>query len=164
MKRILLAVAVLAVCFFGGRALIRALASDETKIRWLVEDMVDGFNETRMDPIRDGLDVNFLDETYGADRELVRVALAHLFFQSNDPVTKKFLYFAEHTLGPVTIMKDANGTPHATTDVEIAFSKRTGETFEPAWKVRVHATLEKRDGGWRFFRTETSTLSGRQLR
>lgn len=164
MKRILLILVAAVVIFFAGRAVGRALVSDETKIQRLVAEMVEGFNETRMDPVRDGLDLNFLDETYGADRELVRMALAHLFFGSNDPVTKKFLYQAEHTVGPVTITKDADGTPHATTDVEIAFSKRKGDVLEPTWKIRVHATLEKRDGGWRFFRTQTSTLSGDQLR
>ena len=36
MKRIVLAVFALVLVFFGGRALLRALASDETKIQRLV--------------------------------------------------------------------------------------------------------------------------------
>lgn len=164
MKRILLAALVLAVLFFAGRAVGRALVSDETKIERLVDDMIEGFNETDNDQVREGLDVNFLDEAYGVDRELVRLALAHLFFEAKDPATKKFLYHAEHTLGPIAITENESGAKSATTDLEVAFSKRKGDALEPAWKIRVHATLEKKEGRWRFFRTTTSTLSGAQLR
>jgi hypothetical protein len=164
MKKIVLAVLAIAVLFFGGRALLRALVSDETKIGWVVDDMIEGFNETDNDQVREGLDVNFLDEAYGVDRELVRLALAHLFFNAKDPATKKFLYHAEHTLGPVAITKGESGAKSATTDLEVTFSKRKGDALEPAWKIRVHATLEQKDGRWRFFRTTTSTLSGAQLR
>mgnify|MGYP000846277006 CR=1 FL=1 len=164
MKRIVLAVFALVLVFFGGRALLRALASDETKIQRLVATMVEGFNDTRNDPIREGLDVNFQDENYGVDRDLVRVALAQIFLEAKDPATKKFLYHAEHTVGPIVITQGESGVPRATTDLEVAFSKRKGEVFEPAWTIRVHATLEKKDGDWRFFRTATSTVSGAQIR
>ena len=56
MKRVLLVLSAGLLLFIGGRALVRALASDETHIRWLVEDMAEGFDHTRTGAILGGLE------------------------------------------------------------------------------------------------------------
>src|SRR6185503_10769625 len=79
----------------AGRFLYMMFASDETKIRWVIERMQDGFNDTRANPCLDGLAKEFTDTTSGADRGLVHQALVHLFFTAKDESTKKFLYRVE---------------------------------------------------------------------
>ncbi|MEW6073625.1 MAG: hypothetical protein AB1726_13660 [Planctomycetota bacterium] len=55
MKRILLAAAAVALAVFGIRRLVIALAADETRIGWLIEDMVEGFNERHAGEATSGL-------------------------------------------------------------------------------------------------------------
>ena len=45
MKRILLIALGLLLLVLGARALFRALSSDETKLRWRLEAMEEGYNE-----------------------------------------------------------------------------------------------------------------------
>ena len=45
MQRVLFGFLVLAGLWFGGRALVRFFASDETHIRWAIEDMEAGYND-----------------------------------------------------------------------------------------------------------------------
>jgi hypothetical protein len=161
MKRILLVLVGAAALIFGGRALYRALASDETRIGWVIDDMVEGFNDTRMKPILAGLDKSFLDDTYGADRELVRAAAAHLFFQALDPETKRFLYRAECTVEAIVV---ADGASEATATFEARFFERRGEDEELAWRARVEGELLEFEGDWRFVRSRTTTLDGERIR
>jgi hypothetical protein len=159
LKRLLLALAAVAALGLIGRAIYRALASEETKIGWLVDDMTEGFDDRRTNAILTGLDTQFLDETYGADRDLVRAALVRLFFEANDETTKKFLYRVEWSAKSIVVTDD-----HATAELDLNFLKRKGESFEAAWKARVKAQLQKKDGYWRFVRTETSTAEGQRIR
>lgn len=165
MRRVLFSLATLVVLWFAGRALVRFFASDETKIRWTVEAMLDGFDRTRMDPILDGLDREFLDESFGADRAMVRSACAYLFFQAIDPATKKFLYRAEGATSAVKVVEGAGGEPdRAEAELDVRFFQRRGAEEELAWRVLVLAQFVERDGEWRILRSETRTVEGQRLR
>ncbi len=164
MRRVLLSLATIVVLWFTGRALVRFFASDATKIRWTVDAMIDGFNDTRTNPVLDGLDREFLDETFGADREMVRAACVQLFFQAKDPETKSFLYRAEWSTKSVSVTKASGGEPKAECDLDVRFFRRKGEAEEPAWSILVHATFVERDGEWRILRSETRTVDGERLR
>jgi hypothetical protein len=160
MNRFLLSAIAAFAAFFGVRALIRALASDETKIRWVVEDMVKGFNTTHMSLVLDGLAHDYRDETSGADRELVHAGLAHLFFENVDTETKRFLQRVEIPAGELAIEIDGE---RATVDFLAQFFETRGTTETPAWKARGHASLAKTKDGWKIVRSEERTLSGRPL-
>lgn len=165
MQRVLLSLLAVIGLYFGGRALVRAFASDETRIRWVVDRMVEGFNDTRMNPILDGLDETYLDDTYGADRQLLRAAAASVFFQAKDPVTKKFLYRLEwQPSAPLAIEARGDAPKRAQLGLELTFFRRHGETEELAWSVHVDGTLEKQGGEWRFVRSDTKTKSGERIR
>lgn len=165
MRRVLLSIGALVILWFGGRALVRLFASDETKIRWTVDAMIDGFNATRMDPVLSGLDREFLDESFGADREMVRSACAYLFFQAKDPETKKFLYRAEWKTSSIDIVAGSGNEPaRASADLDVSFFRRKAEAEEPVWRVLVLAKFVERDGEWRIERSETRTVEGERLR
>ena len=161
MKRFVLAAVLAFALAFGVRALVRALASDETKIRWQLASMAEGFDETRMNPVLAGLAPDFLDETHGADRELVRAALAHLFFQKKDPVTKGFLYRVE--MPPESIVVAGDPTTGTTADVELVarLIEKRGEEEKAVWETRIEAVFVELDGEWRIRRAQHQSISGR---
>lgn len=164
MKRLLLALVAAVALWFGGRAIVRALASETTRIRWVVDDMVAGFNDTRMNPILDGLAADYLDETYGADRALLRAAAASVFFQAKDPSTKKFLYRLERMPRVEIAVVETPATKSARVKLELQFFRRRGESEESAWTIHVDGRMEKRDGDWLFVRTETKTTDGERIK
>ena len=163
MKRILLALAGAVVLFLLGRAIVRALVSDETKIRWLVEDMREGFDETRMDPILVAFAENFRDESSGADRADVRQALASVFFTAKDPETKAFPYRVEIEIPKLAIDSDAE-PPTAECDLEARFFDSRDEKEEPVWEVSIVSRWTRGEYGWRIASTRHETKSGRMLR
>lgn len=164
LRHFLTALVVLAALWFGGRLLVRAVVSDETLVRWTVDDMLEGFNATRVAPILAALDASFVDETYGADRELVRAACVQLFFEETDSQTKEFRYRAEWAPPAVRLVEDADAAPRAEIDLEVSFLRRKGGGEELVWKVLVAGQMEKRDGAWRFVHSETRTLEGERPR
>mgnify|MGYP001160506611 CR=1 FL=1 len=164
MKRVLLGLLALALLCFGVRAIVHALASDETKIRWVVEDMTDGFNETRMNPIMSGLAQDFLEDGWGADKELARAGLAQLFLQSKDPRTRKFPFRAQVPEAECSIRVQAGEPRTAEMDLVALFEQSQGEEWHSAWKARVHAQLVLGPGGWKIRRARLDTLEGRPLR
>jgi hypothetical protein len=161
MKRTLLVLLGIAALYFGGRALRRALVSDETRISWVLDDMCEGFGATRMNPVMAGLAVEYTDEALGADRDLVKLGLAHLFFEQSGGADKRFPYRVEwrSEAGPRV---DASGEEKtAEMELELEIFRREGEAENVVWKAKVDAQLRKRDGEWRFVRTHTTTIDGR---
>jgi hypothetical protein len=159
MKRAVLLLALAAALFLIGRAIVRGLASDETKIRRVVEQMADGFDRTRMDPVLEGLARDFEDETSGATRQELREALAYLFFEAVDKHTKRFAYRVEVEIQRITV----EGT-NAVCELNARFL-RVGDAGEsPAWEIAVTASFTRGDDGWRIRRTRHTTKSGERLR
>jgi hypothetical protein len=159
MKRVVLLLALAAALFLVGRAIVRGLASDETKIRRVVEQMADGFDRTRMDPILDGLTRDFEDETSGASRQELREALAYLFFEAVDEHTKHFAYQVNVEVGRITV----DGTNAECAFVACFVDLRTAGA-SPAWEIAVNANFTQGDDGWRIRRTKHTTKSGERLR
>jgi hypothetical protein len=161
MKRFLLSALATMALFVAGRWLVHALASDETRIRWRLEDMADGFNRTRTDACLAGLALDFRDETYGAERQDVRQGLARIFFEKKDPVTRGFLYRLD--LPRESIKIDAPSADEMTAQVEMLarFFEQHGEEEELAWETRIKAEVVELDGDWYVRRTEHETLAGR---
>ena len=165
MRRVLLSLATLVVLWFAGRALVRFFASDEMKLRWAVESMIDGFNRTRTDDVLAGLAPDFLDESFGADRAMVRQACAYLFFQAKDPTTKGFLYVAECEPSEIVVTKGHGSEPaRAEAKLDARFFEKKGEERALVWRIEVRARFVEEAGEWRITRSETRTIDGERLR
>jgi hypothetical protein len=159
MKRAVLILAIAAALFLAGRAIVRGLASDETKIRRVVEPMADGFDRTRMDPVLDGLTRDFEDETSGATRQEMREALAYLFFEAVDEHTKRFAYRVD-----VEVRRVAVDGLSAECEMNARFVDLRSGGAAPAWEIAVTAKFTRGDDGWRIRRTKHTTTSGERLR
>lgn len=161
MTRFLLVAVAAFAAFFGVRAIVRALASDETKIRWVVEEMASGFDDTRTSRVLGGLSSDFLDETWGADRELVHAGLARLFFEEKDPETKRFLYRVDVPKDELAVEVDGDT---ARVSLVARFYAVHGNREQLAWKARIEAALVKSKDGWKIRRSRSTSLEGARLR
>jgi hypothetical protein len=122
--------------------------------------MASGFNKTRMSPVLGGLSHDFLDETWGADRELVHAALAHLFVERKDAETKHFLYRMDVPRDEMAIELDGDS---ARMDFVASFFEVHKSDEKLAWKARMHTELVKTDDGWKIRRSESKSLDGTRL-
>ena len=164
MRRILLGLAAALLLFLVGRAIVRALVSDETRIRWLVEDMAEGFDATRMDPVLVAFAEGYRDETTGADRSNVREALAYLFLTEKDPRTKAFPYRVEVAITKLAIDRSSPEKPAADCELLARFLDRRGGEEKLAWEVEIVSRWIRGEYGWRIASTRHETKSGRMLR
>lgn len=164
MKRILFGTLLLLALVFGVRAIVRALASDETKIRWRIEEMAEGFNDTRMNPILAGLAQDFVDETTGARKDDARAGLAQLFLQRKDPQTKQFPYRARVPEEQLTLSVQPGEPRTAAAQFVLECEESHGEAWSPAWKAKVRAELALDSSGWRITGTHFETIEGKRLR
>jgi hypothetical protein len=162
-KRALLLGLGLALVVLGGRRVLRALASDETKIRWLVEDMVDGFNDERTARAVRGLAPGFRDETSGADRDLVRQGVIRMLFQEHDPRTKRFLLRLEVPEEALAV-EVAPGGDTAAARGELRLYERRGAAETLLWGASFEGDLARTDDGWRFLRSRHRTVEGERPR
>ncbi len=164
MKRIFLVLLGLLALFLGGRALYRASVAEETKIRWVLDDMCEGFAATRMNPVMAGLAPEYYDEALGADRELLKLGLAHLFFEQRGGEDRRFPYRIEWRSETGPRVDESGEEKSAEIELEIEFFRREGDDERSVWKAKVDGQLRKRDGEWRFVRTHTQTVEGRMIR
>jgi hypothetical protein len=142
------------------RVLVVTFASDETKIRWVLEDAAEGFGDARANPVLDALARDFQDETSGYTREDLRGPLAAVFFQEKDPETKGFPYrleIAEEAL-EIAVTDGEPATAHVAFPVVIVDTR--GGARREAWAFRVEGRMEERDDGWVFVRTTHATTGG----
>jgi hypothetical protein len=95
LKRALLLLVALALLALGVRWLVRAFASDESRVRWRIEAMRDGFNDSELAPVVDALSPRFVETESGADVDKTEQALIYLYFQEIDAKSKSFALVAE---------------------------------------------------------------------
>ena|ERR1051326_3597878 len=146
--------------WFAGRALVHALVSDETSIRWKIEAACAGFDATRMNPILDLLAPDYREETLGFSREDVRGAVASIFFSEKDPRTKRFPYRIELVADDLAIDVEKPDAKRA----RVALHARVVDTRDGgarnAWEFRVNGTMEKYGDGWRLTSSTHETVTG----
>lgn len=160
MKRILLLLLALVASWFAVRWVVVALASDETKIRWLLERMEVGFNENRAAASVSGLSTRWSHEDESLDRDRLRLALLHRFREERDQDLGRFPYMAE--IDPESLAIDADDERgHAT--LEVRFAHWDGQTWRLEWLIHVEADLEHEEDGWRVVRSRHVNLEGRGL-
>lgn len=162
-RKLLLAVVGLALLAIGGRWACYALASDETRIRWRIEDMVDGFNDCKNGRVCDGLASEFRDRTSGATRETVHAALVQLFFERVDSRTHEFQLSAELVEDELEIQVEEGEPKRATVKAHVSIDERASDGVRRLyWDARVTGRLEERDDGWQWI--ETTEVNHRDRR
>lgn len=160
LRKIGLALVAAGVLWLGIRALVRALASDATRIRWNIEDACEGFSDARMAPILDVLARDFVDDTAGARRDDVRTGAAYEFFTEKDPRTRQFPLRAE--LVPGSLLVDVkDGSPRtAQARFTIRVTDTRGGGARTVWEFRVTGSMIDGDEGWQLTRSTHQDLAG----
>jgi len=142
-------VAALAV-YYGVRALVIALASPATRVRWVVEDMLEGFNRARAAPVLEGIAKDFVDATAALTREDIHKVLVYLYLNETDE-QGGFLWSA--TLVPDSLAVEvAEDEQSADTRLAVQFHLRRGAQSELVWDAQFRGTVSRTDDGWRWTR------------
>jgi len=148
LRNLLLGLVLVLLAYFGIRGLIHALASAETKIRWTIENMVEGFNDSKMNPVIGGIAENFVDKTSDVKREDLRSILVWMFLNETDD-RHAFLWsavFDKQTLS-VKLGLDKHSADAA---CSVRFFRRRGEQNELVWDAHVAGTLALGEDGWQW--------------
>ena len=157
-KKIVLGYTAAVLLFYAGRTLVRALQSDETKIRRCIATMVEGFNETRLDDVLAGLAPDFRDDASGITRAELREVLVYSFLQDYDGTDRSYLYTAE--LAPEELVVEVVGgePPQAKVALHCVFRTKRG-VF---WDARVEGEMSEGERGWQWVRTTAVNHSDRR--
>jgi hypothetical protein len=162
-RKLALALVSITLLLLGGRWACHALASDETKIRWLVEDMVDGFNDCKNGRVVGALAPDFRDRATGATRDDIHAALAQLFFERIDSRTHEFQLSAELVADELSVEVEHSEPARATARVHVLIDERSSDGKRLLyWDAHVTGRLERRDDGWRWI--ETTEVNHRDRR
>jgi hypothetical protein len=161
MRRVILIGGALLLAFFAFFLLRRMLASDETRIRWMIDAMLEGFNDGRAGSVVDALASDFRDTTSGADRETVRQALVYLVMTYRD-ANHDFRLKGEMDVVAIDV-GDEEGGKTGRAEVIVRFFETSKLSGEPVWEVKVEILLVKPESGWRIRRTTHDTLRGRRF-
>jgi len=156
LRQFVLVTGALLILWFGGRALWYALSGDEDQIAWVLDEMVDGFNDTRMRSVLGGFSRDFRDESSGATRAEVHQALASLFMSELDPETKEFLLRVELPTDDLEIdLVEGTGDEPSRAKLVLhpRFTTRESGTEELYWDATVHVEMVEGDDGWQLVRT-----------
>lgn len=157
MRRLAKPLLVLAALLVAVFALRQVLASDQTRIRWRIESMMEGFNDTRLAPAMQGIGADWRDRTRRVDRARLADGLRYLFFNEKDPETRGFPYRVE--LERDTLEIELQPQNRAQVRFVARFSFLTQGRWEPTWRLRVSTTMHKHENlGWQLQESEHETL------
>ena len=160
MKRVLTIVLGVVIVVLGGRAIVRGLASDETKIRWRLETMTEGYNTGDVGDAVFPLAKDWKHEGFPLDRETMRGVLIRESFQNRDHETHKLMRRVELDDDSLVIEVDGD---KATFEVEASFQQAEGDEWVEGWRARIHAELRKGENGWFIHATRHTDLVGTPL-
>jgi hypothetical protein len=158
-KRFLYGGLALASLYLGAGYLLRFFASDEQKIRWLVERMEEAYNHGSPGGCVGPLAKDWRHEGHEVDRELL---LAGLFQAARDRDRETRALRSRVSVHPETTAIEVQGE-HATLATEATFERLRGGKWESAWRVRFEAELQDAEGGWEIVRSRHEDLLGTQL-
>lgn len=160
LRKIAIALIALAVVWLGGRALVQALVSEETKIRWRLEEACEGFTNERMGPILDFLAQDFVEESHGAHRQDVRAGVASVFFSAKDPETKDFPYVAIVVPDTLAVDFDTGDEDKARLRCSIRITDTRGNEDRIAWEFKLDGMMIDGDDGWQLVNARADLIKG----
>ena len=148
--KIVLGLGLALLAYFGVRALVYALVPPKTRVRWVVEEMLEGFNEARARPVLAGIAKDFVDETSQTRREDLHQVLAWMFLNETDD-QGGFLWHAE--LVPeslaITVAEDEQSADVA---CSVNFAVRRGTESRAVWDAHFRGTVAETEDGWQWTR------------
>jgi len=159
LKKVALVLAALLALYLGVGWLIRMLASDETKIRWLVEGMEQAYNTGDAGDCVAPLARNWRHEGYEIDRQFLLGAV----FQASrerDKETREMLTRVDVDEDALAITVDGE---RATLAAEAVFSRLRKGEWQETWRIRVEGELVDGEDGWEILRTRHSDVRGTHL-
>ena len=162
LRKVLLISLLAALAFFGARALYRALASPEKKIRWRLEEMVAGFNARRARPVLDGIARDFIDRSSDLKRDDLQSILTWAYFNELDE-KGEFLWRAAFDPQEMTI-EVASDKHSANVGCHVKFFHRRGAVVELDWDAQVAGTLALGEEGWQWSVVESANHTARRGR
>lgn len=133
---------------FGVRAIYRALASPEKRIRWRMEEMVEGFNSRKAQPVLDGIAKEFVDRSSDVTRDDLHSTLVWMFLNEHDD-KGEFLWSAVFDPKEMTIVV-AQDKHSAAVECRVQFLRRRGTANELNWDARVTGTFSLDQNGWQW--------------
>jgi len=160
LRKIGLLLVVLGLLAVGIRYLVLTLASDETKIRWAIQDAAEGFGDARANPVLELLARDFQDQPSGYTREDIRGPLAAVFFQEKDPETKGFPYRLEIADEAIAIEVTKGDPDSAAVSFPGKIVDTRGRQRRDAWAFEIEGRMEEREDGWCFVSTTHRTIDG----
>ena len=164
MNRIILLALALILLSLGARLVFSHFVSEETKIRWLVEDMVEGFNAGKARQSVRGLDSNWSHAERPLDRDMLRGFILGEAMQGGLGSRRAFPWRVE--LPPDSLrIQVAEDEDSAALEAELLFSHNRSGTEEPAdwelqWHLRLLAELHPTDEGWRILKSRHEDIQG----
>ena len=150
MKRVIAIAGGLVFAFFLGRWLFVALASDETRIRWLVERMERGYNRADVSDCVGPLADDWSHEGHSVDRDLIANAIRSDYLRDRDRETKELRRRVE--VDEDTLVVEVDGETARLT-VEARFERLQQGRWTETWALRAEAELRETEDGWRIRRT-----------
>jgi hypothetical protein len=149
----------LAALYLGGGLVIRLCSSDETKIRWLVEEMEEGYNTGSP-----GTTVGPLARTWHHDgSEIDRQMLLGALFEAardRDRETKRLRSRVEVDEDAAVITVTGE---RATLAADAVFSRWVADAWKETWRVHFEAELVNGDGGWEIVQSRHQDQTGTHL-
>lgn len=159
MRRLAKPLLVLVALLVATVALRNLFASEETRIRWRIESMMEGFNDTRLAPAMQGIGADWRDRTRRVDRTLLADGLRYLFFNEKDPQTKRFPYRVELDRETLAIEFAPDDRTRAEVTFEARFEALADGEWTPTWRLRVSTSMHKHENlGWQLQESEHETL------
>ena len=156
-KHLAIFLAVLIAMYFVGGLFI----SDETRVRWKVNALIEAFNAARAGSTVATLADDYKDALSGANRDMVRQYLTAVFLKKENRVDGSFKHPARLAGGELTITVGQPAEGQATVKGTVELTNASDEDAPPSCVVGVEATLSKASGEWLFTRSRYSIQSGR---
>jgi len=159
-KKTILVVIGAGLLFLLGQLLYRALASEETRIGWLLQDAARGFNTCRAGRTLEGFAEDFREKTAHLSRTELRGHLVYLFMTRRHPESKEFRYRVEIEDVRITFASPEESAARVTLRTVFHFLRR--KEFKPVWTVEIDAKLEKRPSGWNVVASTHRRVDGKR--
>jgi len=158
MKRVLIGVTAAYVLFLSGRALVRSLADDETKIRRMVAEMAEAFDEGRAGGATAGLAASWRHEGSLVDEQNLRLGLFQMFRERRDGAGRQLIRV--RIPDELLFVEVGEGTADLRVRLELLATRPGEDDWQVTWSIDVDAKVVDGDDGWEIVSSRHDELEG----
>ena len=159
MKRWVALLGLVVFAIVGLRTVILALASDEARIRWAIEDMIEGYQEGDVGDSTEYLAREWThEEAPGIDVEYLKQGMRGRYLTDRQEGHRRRAGLDEESLA-IDVTEDL-----ATTVFEVRFFRTRTDQEQLEWHARFRADWRRGDGGWEILRSGHENVSGQRPR